>query len=245
MNFEHVDLQWTAICNSSPKKMFSSVVARATALGWSFNDIVVKGSDDALFGVTEKWPPETFGSATYTSRGEKHNLFWSTYYDGKFCKITGGLYIKQYLLDGESLEQGARHVLDDLWELFDGDDNLCVVLCLEDDDGIDVAPGVIGRYREALWKVVQSSFLQGILTTSKDEWVEVQPESSQDSELRSIFSMNDNTLKSILYIQSVLDAELWKRRKGPGPRKDPDRGSLLRPAEVALIRPPSRPRKRR
>jgi hypothetical protein len=195
----------------SPKIMLSSVVARTAGMGWSFNDLIVKDSEGALLGVTMEWPPETFGSATYaTNQDERHTLLWSTYYDGKFCKVTGGLYIKQYIFDGESFEQGARRVRDELWELFNGDNNLCVVLCLEDDE-IDVAPGIIGRYREAFWRVVRDSALEGILTRSNDEWVEVQPESSQDSKHQSVSSMNEKSLRSLLSIQSSFDAELWGR----------------------------------
>gem|GEM_PF-4006221 len=53
--------------------------------------------------------------------------------------------------------------LDDLRRLFDGDDVSCIVLVFEDHDGIDVAPGIVGFDRPAMWRVIRA--IQSALET--------------------------------------------------------------------------------
>lgn len=214
MVFEHVDVQWTIVCGSSPQDAFTGVIARAKALGWSFDHLEIKDSDGVCLSLGDGWPSETMGSARYMkqwSEGEKYSLFWSTYSTGGVCKITGGLYIKQYTGDHDVFEPACGRALDDLRRLFESDEVLCLVLTLEDDEGIDVAPGIVGLYRPSVWRVTSELPLKGITQEAREGWIEVRPEGDQGAEPRSVFSMAEETTETIQRIQSLLEAEFWGR----------------------------------
>lgn len=214
MVFEHVDVQWTVVARSSPQEAFAAVMTRAKALEWSFEDLEVKDSDGTCLLPGDEWPSETMGSARYMKRKsgeEKYSLFWSTYSDGELCKITGGLYIKQYASGCADFEPACSRALDDLRRLFDCDEVLCIILTLEDDDGIDIAPGIVGLYRPTIWRVTSELPLKGITREAREGWIEVRPEGEQGAEPHSVFSMAEETTEAIQRIQSVLEAELWVR----------------------------------
>ena len=212
MVFEHVDVQWTVVCRSSPQEAFRAVLSRAQALGWSFEDLEIKGPDGTDLPLGAAWPSETLGSAKYRKKkdeGEKYSLFWSTYSTGRLCKITGGLYIKQYAGGRAAFASACGQALDDLRRLFDGDEVLCVVLTLEDDEGIDVAPGIAGSYQPSVWRAVSELPLKGVTLEASEMWVEVRPEAAQGTGPQSVFSMAEETTETIQRIQSVLETEFW------------------------------------
>lgn len=212
MVFEHVDVQWTVVCRASPQEAFRGVLSRAQALGWSFEDLEFKGVDGIGLPVGAAWPSETMGSAKYRKEKDKredYSLFWSSYSDGRLCKITGGLYIKQYAGGCAAFEAACDQALDDLRRLFDDDEVLCVVLALEDDEGIDVAPGIAGLYRPSVWREVSKLPLKGVALEASEIWVEVRPRTSHATGPQSVFSMAEETTETIRRIQSVLEAKFW------------------------------------
>lgn len=212
MAHENTDVQWTVICRSSLQKALGDVLDHARTLGWSFEDLEIKDLDGTTLPTGDAWPSETLGSAKY--RREKdgrdtYSLFWSAYSDGRLCKITGGLYIKQYADDHAAFETACHQALDDLRRLFDGDEVLCIVLSLEDDEGIDVGPGIVGSYRPSVWRAVSETPLEGITLEASEKWVEVRPRTAQDAGPKSVFAMAEETTETIQRIQSVLEAEFW------------------------------------
>ncbi|MCG8417464.1 MAG: hypothetical protein MJE77_05910 [Proteobacteria bacterium] len=185
--------------------------ACAQAVGWSIAKIEIKNLEDDLLSPEAPWPSETIGAATY-SKGEgtdTYNLFWSTYTQDDLTKITGGLYIKQYLVSDASFLRACNSAFDDICILFGGNEVLCVVLALEDDEAIDLGPGIAGSYRSSLWQRMSPAPLDGLVQrTTRAGWVNVRPLHEDDEGPVSVFSMGEDTRSSILEIQETLTALL-------------------------------------
>ena len=192
MAFEHIDIQWTVVSSSSLREALDSMDECVQTAGWSVIKRQVKDRDDTLLSSEETWPSETLGSAEY-SKGDdptRYALFWSTYTQKNLTKITGGLYLCQYARTDPSLIRACNRALEDIRTLFGGNDVLCIVLTLEDDDGIDIGSGIIGSYRSSLWQRMSSTPLPGLVQEARPpDWIDVFPSKTDDEMFLSIFSM--------------------------------------------------------
>jgi hypothetical protein len=206
MTFEHVDIQWTVVSELSAQRLPALIEDRATAAGWTVVEAIFKDSDDEVLSSSVHWPAETFGSASFrTSESPtQHTLFWSTYTSSGLTKITGGLYINQYMGMSNDFRRACDRAFEELLTLFGGDDVSCVVLTLED-DSIDVAPGIIGCYRPSLWNATSGMALDGLEQMAKDGWVEVRPV----LEPETVFVICDDARASLPAIQTALSAKLF------------------------------------
>jgi len=211
MVFEHVDVQWTVISSSSIQETLRLMQRNASEMGWLVSKLIARDFEDVILGADKQWPAETLGSATYSKDGHsKHSLFWSTYTRCGLSKFTGGLYVNEYAKSGTGLFWACNQAFDDIFKLFQGEGVQCVVMVLEDDDGIDVGPGIVGYYRPSLWRRMASSVLNGVTIRSiSSNWIEVRPSQSLRDGPMSVFTMPGGTRSSVLEIQAELEAEMW------------------------------------
>lgn len=212
MTLEDIDIQWTVVCRVSPREAIRNVLDRAERLGWTLEELAITDLDGSDLALDVQWPAETMGTAKYwksSEKGRPHSLFWSIYSNGRICKITGGLYIKQYAHSSSEFDTACDQAIADLRQLFDGDDVLCIVLTLEDEEGIDVAPGIAGLYRPSLWKTVSKLPLEDLIVSASANWIEVRPKTIQGTVSCSPFFRTEETTSAVRIIQSALETELW------------------------------------
>lgn len=212
MSLEHLDVQWTVVCDGSAQAALAAMKSRAESRGWTLKlEVQNLSGDDVRMGGA--WPSETLGSGYYV-KGERygrHKLFWSTYSDEARTKITGGLYLHEFAEGHADALAGCERAIGDLRHLFDAPEVSCLVLVLEDDDGIDVAPGIVGIYRTAVWRGIRGAGRGGVIEQPDGEWVLVRPAEQEDT-LASVHSMPEPIQESLEAIQAALDRMFWPAR---------------------------------
>lgn len=194
------------------KDLLKSAKIRAEKKGWNISAMKTTDQKEVDLSAKKEWPQETSGSLTFSKVGVPGNrtFFWSTYEQRGLAKVNGGLYIKEYVNPGETVISACRAALSDLYDLFGVEESLCMVITLEDDEGVDVAPTIIGKYRLQLWdKLNEKAGVGLIVSKMTDGWVEATPDKKDFGEQLSVYSMSKLVQETILRIQSKLENIIW------------------------------------
>ncbi len=211
MSVERIDVQWIVVCDGSAQSTLVRVKSNVDDGSWTLV-MEVKDMDGNAICVPDKWPSETMGSGAYTTAGGvgKRTLFWSTYSDRFRTKITGGLYLHEFDVHAMDAVDACERALGDLRHLFRGDEVSCIVLALEDDEEIDVAPGILGAYREDVWRGVSDTARRGVVEQHDGDWVLVRPAVEGYAPMPiSVYSMPEPIQESLQGIQTELNRQFW------------------------------------
>lgn len=210
MSVEHPDVQWTVVCDGSAQAAFAAATSRAEAQGWTMQ-LEVKDTAGDSIPMGAVWPSETLGSGHYIAANHqgRRTVFWSTYSDGLRSKITGGLYLHEFVGDSTDALAACERAIAQLHQLFDGPEVSCLVLALEDDEEIDVSPGVVGIYRTAVWREICAGVGGGVVEQENGEWVIVRP-NFQGRALVSVYSLPEPVQDSLHAIQTSLERMFWR-----------------------------------
>lgn len=209
MSIEYPDVQWTVVCDGSAQAALACAASRAEAHGWRF-ELEVNSLEGESVPLDGTWPAETLGGGRYNTAAPEATraLFWSTYSDARRTQFTGGLYLHDFTSDVAAPRAACDQALDELRHLFDGPEVSCLALVLEDDEGINVAPGIVGVYRAPLWRAVSKDARGGVVERLDGEWVLVRP-AVEGGELAGVDWMPGPVQDSLRAIEASLDRTFW------------------------------------
>lgn len=178
MTFDFIDVQWVVICEALPSRVFESVCGQVNRLKWECSGDLASEDIDSRCGPLQD---SVLGSARYRkcdNRSPERSLFWSVSHSGLATRVTGGLYLKEFDDGNSQCLPALDCALRDMIDMFDFDSARCVVLTLEEDDGVELSPVLVGAYRPALWSKV-SAAVEGcddlFDVVERGEWTVVRP----------------------------------------------------------------------
>ncbi|WP_434420804.1 hypothetical protein [Nannocystis pusilla] len=176
---QDVDLHCTIVSRAPFAGLMRSLLARASAAGWSISSLEMRDEEDEPIVGDLAGHARTRGSFDYATPTQVRRVFWSSSPRGTCCEYSGGVYIRQFAAIDEDLATACERAIAEMMTLFGGPETLCVALGWEDDHAIDVGPGIVGVYRRTLGLQGGVEVPGARIEERDDEWVEVRAELSQ------------------------------------------------------------------